>query len=160
MILLAIILTALYFIARVGWDRYYYKTNKWVTRSDYSISEDVFGWLILTVLATVVVVSLPYALVLNSGIHTYHETRAVLEESNAKIEKEVALYVDNFQEYEKDTHKNVTAETILAYPELASSELVREKAQIYVRNQETMAQKDIEYIQGKELVKRILWKIF
>lgn len=69
------------------------------------------------------------------------EQISMYEEENIKIEATIDSVVKDYLGYEKDTYKTIrddggTIASVIAYPELASSELVAKQLEVYVANNE------------------------
>ena len=73
-----------------------------------------------------------------SDIMIIDDKIAIYQEENEKIETQVNLIVENYQNYEKDTFKECKLEdptfVFTMYPELKSNDLVSKQIDLYVEN--------------------------
>lgn len=81
---------------------------------------------------------------------------------NQKIEQSVSLAVKDYLDHENKIYNNITAENavttvIMAYPELASKEIVKNQIQLYESNNEKIKELETEKI---ELSKARFWLYF
>lgn len=118
--------------------------NEWVYIAGFIIS------------ACIIVISL-LAFIITGAEYLHHtvvdEKIMLYEEENTKIEKEIAILVSTYQEFEKETYRDFKNEspTVLVnmYPELKSNELVKEQITLYTENNKKIKQLKEEKINYK-----------
>lgn len=79
-------------------------------------------------------------LISNSDLMVIDEKIAMYEEENAKIENQIAVTVQQYQEYEKEVFTEVSPDSAITlvsvYPELKADKLVQSQIEVYVSNNE------------------------
>ena len=106
--------------------------------------EEIYGWAaaFFIVCAGLCIIAAFVLLIMIGGKgKVIDEQISMYEEENIKIEATIDSVVKDYLGYEKDTYKTIrddenTIASVIAYPELASSELVVKQLEVYVANNE------------------------
>lgn len=129
-------------------------TRKKGEHGNYSDEEDwVMMALLFGVLAFIVLVAFFIVLANYVGDSYADERTEIVRTKNAEIEKEIQVAVKSYLEHEGKTYADMTPDEALAvavaYPELASNELVKEQIATYKSNREQVLQYEQQKIDKK-----------
>lgn len=144
-VILSVGLVSYYKISNSGYSKWYHG-EKWI----YWTTIFVGAFLTIGALMGILIVGGEL-----SGRMTIDEKIELYRNENTAIEQQMAIVVQNYQEYESDTLKEFTNEsaTILVslYPELKSNELVTKQLDIYIKNNAEIKRLECEKLRYKPL---------
>ena len=173
MVLIFVLIGALILVLGIwGWVRqknygsYHSKDDKkswdWRFRQACYDNESIY-WALNTVGAIILSISLIAAMVLGvkcSKVKIMDDKIALYQEENTKIEKQVNIVVEKYQNYEKNTFENCKIEdptmVFVMYPELKSDDLVTQQINLYIENN-----KQIKNLKSQKLDYRLMgWWLY
>lgn len=103
----------------------------------YSVMDTIGNIMgIVGVIGTIIIVSV--VVILYCLGYNAKDKISMYEEENKKIEEQIAIVVNDYKDYEKDTLKEFKTENAIVYatiyPELKTNTLVQQQIEIYVNN--------------------------
>jgi hypothetical protein len=127
---------------------------KKIEHGEYGDAEDWFMFAgLVCFLAFIMLVAFFIVLACYVGDSYADERIEVVKTKNTEIEKEIQVAVKSYLEHEGKTYTDMTSDEALAvavaYPELASNELVKEQIATYKSNREQVLQYEQQKIDKK-----------